>query len=203
MKLPLAKLMRHGLPSVPESFDFQARVPGLGDIPFMSLSLKLATEQIGSGEQVRLQAHIETRFSAIVQALPGAQKIQALPGARSARRLIQSGLQNRGIQKALSPFRHTRLSSWVDIQASTAPRDRGPADLLPTQELAKIGVQPHKDGPPIQTWLSETGGGAPGLAQITTVQMDKRQLPQRLREALGAAPFQLAATVVHVIEDND
>ena len=188
-------------PNLPENLQFQLEIPGAGERPFVSMNFKLATERGANGEQLRLQAHMETRFEALT-ALPAAQKLKALPGASGARRLVRRGLENRLVQRALKPFEQARFSSWLDLRATTTPRDRGPGELLPGTELAKVGVQPVVNGPPVQTWLSETGGATPGLAQITTLQLDKKDLPARLRRLLGAAPFQLAATVVNVIEDG-
>lgn len=186
----------------PRELQLQGSLPGLGDLPFVHVDIKLATEDSGQGETLRLQAHIETRFEALADALPAPLKAKALPGARKAGALIRKGLSAPLVQRAVTPFRDLKLNSWIDLQASTAPRDQGPRELLPQNQLARLGVSPQKDGPPVQTWLSETGGPTPGLAQITTVLLDKAQLPARLKAALGSRPFQLAATLVNVVEDG-
>ena len=186
----------------PRELQLQGSLPGLGDQPFVHVDIKLVTDDTGHGETVRLQAHIETRFEALTQALPSPLKAKTLPGMRKAGALVRKGLAAPLVQRAVAPFRDVKLNSWIDMQASTAPRDQGPGELLPQQQLARLGVTPVAGGPPVQTWLSETGGVTPGLAQITTILLDKTQMPQRLKRMLGDRPFQLAATVVNVVEDG-
>ena len=43
----------------------EARVPGLGRQPFLSVQARLQTEAADDGERTRLQARVEARFGAL------------------------------------------------------------------------------------------------------------------------------------------
>ena len=86
----------------------EARVPGLGRQPFLSVQARLQTEAADDGERTRLQARVEARFGALsLRADERSDERQALPGGGSGRAvaLYRKGLELPLVQTALAPLR--------------------------------------------------------------------------------------------------
>lgn len=159
----------------------EARVPGLGRQPFLSVQARLQTEAADDGERTRLQARVEARFGALsLRADERSDERQALPGASA---VCTSG--------SSSPLRYS---------ATARPLHRGAGSLFPAK-LAEVGAVRAADGPPLQAWMAELPGGT-GVAQVTTLALDTEDLPESARRRLRGRPFHLAATLVQTAEED-
>lgn len=195
-----------------ERMAFAAEVPLGPDTPLCRVQVQMITEPHADGERTRLRAHIQTNFASVLKpALTRAPTERpALPTSRAtpASALVQraSGLAQRAAQRALglpgvrslaAPLMDVDLNTWFEIQTSTASLAEGAHELLPQAErLAAHGIMPRKteDQPMAESWAGQT---PEGYAQVSVLQMDKRHLPERLRDLLGDGPFSLAATIVN------
>lgn len=203
-----------------EAIAFEASVPlGAASEPLWRLRVQMVTEPHADGDRLRLRAHIQTNLASslrvALQAPDGAASPTALGDGRSRRgqRLaLRAGqLVQRTAQRALTvplvglvvePLLRLDLNTWIEVQASTASLDAGAHELLPQADrLAALGIQPRRvtDQPVAESWAGEAPDG---FAQVSVLQMDKRHLPQRVREALGSTPFSLAAAVVNTAQQK-
>lgn len=200
---------------------FEAAIPVAGvSEPLWRIRVQMHTEPQADGERLRLRAHIQTNFaSALRPALlaqpadrdeaPALIDATASRGRRLAARAGQ--LAQRTARRALAapvvgllvePLLKLDLNTWIEVQASTASLDAGAHDLLPQAErLARLGIQPRRAGeqPVVENWAGEAPDG---FAQVSVLQLDKRHLPPRLQEALGTAPFSLAAAIVNTAQQK-
>lgn len=200
---------------------FEATVPLPGSqVPLWRIRVQMHSEPQADGERTWLRAHIQTNLaSALRPALRGdaASERPALSGGdgdagygrrlatragQLAQRTAQRALAVPGIGLLVEPLLRVDLNTWVEVQASTASLDAGSRDLLPQAErLAALGIrpQPVRDQPVAQSWAGEAPDG---FAQVSLVQMEKRHLPPRLQQALGDAPFALAAAVINTAQQK-
>jgi hypothetical protein len=212
-------VLPRGTPDAPEQLSFSAELPLAGaDLPLWRVQMHVEREPHAGGEKLRVRAHFQTNLaSALKPALaadPQGVAARALPSGSHALTLGQrtGALMQRAALRALKmplvsllaePLLQHDFNSWVEIQATTAPLDKGSRDLLPQGEkLAALGIAPsqRKDGGPVaESWAGEAPGG---FAQVTMLQMDKSHLPPRLAAALGDQPFHLAATMVNTVEQK-
>lgn len=119
----------------------------------------------------------------------------------AAGRLVRGVWSNPWVQRVAEPLLRHDLNTWVDIHASTASLDAGASALLPgDDQFAPLGIRPAKmtqDGVQIDVWAH---GNERGEAEISVLQLDKRDLPPELRRELGTKPFQLVATIARTAE---
>ena len=198
-----------------EHYTLAAEIPGATPgKPLWRMNLELVSEPQGEGERLRLRAHLQTNFaSGLAHALDapsadvqsgGEAKSANLPAQRIGR-WLQRRLENPLVRRLAEPLLRRDFHTWIELRASTADLLEGTKALLPeTERLKPLGIEPvtGSGAPVVQTWAGRAGGLRSGHAQVSLVQIDKRHLPARLAAALGEQPFQLAAAVVNVVEED-
>lgn len=201
-----------------ERYTLAAEIPGLRPgKPLLRLQMEMHSEPQGDGERLRLRAHWQFNFaSALAPALgvdaPAAPEAEREPNERlPAERVSQwlrRRLDNPAVRRIAEPLLRHDFSSWLELRASTADLADGAGALLPeTDRLKALGIEPKlststENAPLAQSWAGSAGGLHPGFAQVSLLQMDKRHLPPALANLLGTKPFQLAAAVVNVVEED-
>ena len=178
-----------------EAVAFAATIPGSTG-PLCEFRFEAEADEQAGGERVRLRAHFRLRLRSVAAQAPGRGRA-ALP-ARIGR-WIERRLASPVTQALAAPVLDRDINSWVEVRASSAALDEGSRALVP-ERLKALGIAPQL-GKPLQTWAGGLDGPKPGYAMLTLMQLDKERMPAPLRQALGAKPFQLTATVVNVIED--
>jgi hypothetical protein len=184
---------------------FKARLPGADGTPWLEMDCGWETHASADGETTRLRAHLRADFARLLgapQAADGHALLEHSDGGTRRQAIVERGahlvargLRSELMQRVLSPLRHRRVDTWMDVCSSTQPLDADGRSLLPAR-LAELGVQPQADGPPLQSWAGHTPRG---MAQVTTLQLDERHLPQGVQ---GGKPFRLAATFAQLSEDH-
>lgn len=203
-----------------EAIAFEAAVPlGGASEPLWRLRVQLVTEPHADGDRLRLRAHIQTNLASslrvALRAVDHPTAHEALTDAtasRSQKLAARAGqLVQRTAQRALGlpvvgmvvePLLRLDFNTWIELQASTASLDAGAHELLPQADrLAALGIQPRRAGdqPVAESWAGEAPDG---YAQVSVLQLDKRHLPQRTRDLLGATPFSMAAAVVNTAQQK-
>lgn len=197
----------------PEELKLHADIPGGEHGPLCSLRLHIERVPERQGERFRLRAHVRTNLaSALRPALTGP------PPAGSEASTSSTALQKAGayalknlqrvvahptIRRLTEPLLQHDLNTWIELQTSTASLDQGAHALVPAAErLAAMGIHPSRAGSQAQGPVAErwAGGNASGFAQVSLVQIDKRDLPAELARRLGDKPFQMAAAIVSTAE---
>jgi len=225
MKLPILSRLRDGgaAPKAEggadgERYTLAAEIPGLKPgKPLLRINIEMHSQPQGDGERLRLRAHWQANFaSALAPALaapaprPDAaatSSTEKLPAERVGQWLRQR-LDNPLLRAVAEPLLRHDFSSWIELRASTADLAGGAGALLPeTDRLKALGIEPKlsdpkQDAPLAQSWAGASNGPKPGFAQVSLLQLDKRHLPPALAGLLGARPFQLAAAVVNVVEED-
>ncbi len=200
---------------------FSAELPAgaLGSI--LKLDVQIDTEAHGDGERVRLRAHVQTNFASVLRPLLELPK--AATGREALGHTLAAGsasglapverlgkLATRGarrvyanpvVRRLSAPLMQHDVNNWIEIAASSASLDGGAHDLIPNNEkLAAMGIRPaRKQGPHLETWSGQVG---PGMAQVSTFQVDKDSLPPGLRKQIGDQAFHLAGMVISTIEEK-
>lgn len=187
----------------PHSLSASLTVPNpFAGAPLCTLALSVTASERVEGEHVRLRAHLRSdlrlpRANAPALAAPDAGNPLVRRGSRGARKLLRRGLESRPVQ-ALAPLLERRINSWIDIQASTAPYDRGARALLP-ETLASLGISPDlpvNDGMPrIEIWQGPLDAGRGGVAQIALLEMEE--------PGAGSEPLQISALIATTVEPGD
>lgn len=201
-----------------ERYTLAAEIPGLRPgKPLLRLQMEMHSEPQGDGERLRLRAHWQFNFaSALGPALGVDPRQQNESSSESAERLpaervgqwLRQRLDNPTLRRIAEPLLRHDFSSWLELRASTADLADGAGALLPeTDRLKALGIEPKlststQNAPLAQSWAGSAGGPRPGFAQVSLLQMDKRHLPPALAALLGSKPFQLAAAVVNVVEED-
>ncbi len=224
MKLPILSRLRSAGSSGEaagkadgERYTLSAEIPGLQPgKPLWRINLELHSEPQGDGERLRLRAHWQANFaSALAPALaadappPVAESGAGarLPAQRVGQWLRQR-LNNPLLRAMAEPLLRHDFNSWIELRASTADLAGGAGALLPeTDRLKALGIEPKlsdpkSDAPLAQSWAGSAMGARPGFAQVSLVQVDKRHLPPALAALLGASPFQMAAALINVVEED-
>jgi hypothetical protein len=194
----------------------QASIPNpFSDVPLWRLRVQISTDEHSQGESLRLRAHLQTQL-----VMPSTHEALAAPAQesaadaggralmprtrRAARGLVQRGLQSPIAQK-VTPYLERRFESWIDVQASTRPLDRGAMDLLPEPVRAMGFGQASpvrvRGEPQIETWSGRSGGERPGSAQLTVLQYNEAAKPAAKRRS-KRPPLHLAASVATFYEDQ-
>jgi hypothetical protein len=180
-------------------------LPGRGERPLWRVELQIHNEPHGDGEKLHLRAHVQTNFaSALRPALDAAPTAtgRALSLSRRAAATAE-GAARRALRLPLlralaGPLLQHDLNTWIEVQTSSASLDSGHSLLPQGEKLAALGIAPRASGGPLmESWAGES---PEGFAQLSLLQIDKRDLPHDLQRALGEKPFQLAAAVVNTIE---
>jgi hypothetical protein len=194
---------------------FQAELPGpAAGLPLVQVSIELAERTEADGARMRLRAHLRTNLGNSETAPPTSTDAGPPPSppprkgpvqvlARGVGRTLGNALQRPFIKALAAPLLEHEINTWFEVQVSTEPLDGGAAALLPAPErLARLGIVPRtdKNAPLVESWVGETSGREPGFAQLSLLRLARDQLPPRLAALLGSRPFQLAATVVNVVE---
>ena len=191
----------------------QLRVPNpYGGKPWLTATVALSSTPRGYGETVRLRAHFD---GALKMPTPGSarEKLAFEAGERSGG-LVQFGRNTaaalaRGVvarvpARQLESLAARRWRSWLDVQLSTAPLDRG-ADALMPEPLRGIyggGLPRAGSGEPrIGVWSGPAGGPAGGVASLAMLQLDERDLG-RDRNENGGSGFNLSASMAQVVEPS-
>lgn len=195
-----------------ERMNFSAEIPVGNAGPVCRINVQVVSEPHGDGERLRLRAHLQTNFASVLRPALDASRVPVIAsGARALTPVQRAGaVAGRGLQRVLAtplmrrvtePLLRNDVNTWVELQASTASLDDGAHALLPQSEkLAALGIRPaKKSGPVAESWA----GQAPdGYAQVSLLQLDKRDLPAQLTALLGARPFHLAAAIVNTVEEK-
>lgn len=179
-----------------EALSFTAAIPGRGG-PLWQATLEAVSEPQASGERLRLRAHFRLSLR---RALP-APRAEGRPATLPARvgRWIERRLESPLVQAFAAPLLDRDVSTWVELRATDADLDEGSRALVPEQ-LERLGLEVQA-GRPLQSWAGAVAAPKPGFAMLTLLQLDKDQLPPRMRRLLGARPFHVAGAVVNVIEE--
>jgi hypothetical protein len=200
-----------------ERYTLAAEIPGLRPgKPLLRLQMEMHSEPQGDGERLRLRAHWQFNFASALAPALGVDPPQAQAAEPSGERLpaervgqwLRQRLDNPALRRLAEPLLRHDFSSWLELRASTADLADGAGALLPeTDKLKRLGIEPKlststQNAPLAQSWAGSAGGPHPGFAQVSLLQMDKRHLPPALAALLGAKPFQLAAAVVNVVEED-
>lgn len=199
-----------------EDAHFRLRLPARDDQAgdWLAFDCAITTREDADGEHLRLRSHLRADFSRLLPARDTVRRerlaapvsagrggaLQRLGGGAGQllERAVSTALDTPLARRALAPLADQRVESWMDLHGTTAPRDDDTQAMLP-KGLARIGVMPDRDGPPVQSWASPT---PTGMAQITTLQIDEQQLTGRRRQS-GDKPLRLAATFAQVVEQAD
>ncbi len=203
---------------VRERLAFSAELPLGQNAPLWRVQLHMITEPQADGERTRLRAHIQTNFASALRPALAARSEALRPALAHAgsgtslslvqraggvaQRLAQRALEVPGVRALAEPLLQLDLNTWVEIQSSTASLSEGSHQLLPqADKLARLGIVPKRaqDQPMAETW---SGDGPDGFAQVSVLQIEKRHLPDRLRELLGDQPFSLAAAIVNTAQQK-
>jgi hypothetical protein len=224
MKLPILSRLRSAGSSAGgvkkqadgERYTLAAEIPGLRPgKPLLRLQMEMHSEPQGDGERLRLRAHWQFNFASALAPALGVERPQEAQG-ESAERLpaervgqwLRHRLDNPTVRRLAEPLLRHDFSSWLELRASTADLAGGAGALLPeTDKLKALGIEPKlsnstENAPLAQSWAGSANGPRPGFAQVSLLQMDKRHLPPGLAALLGTKPFQLAAAVVNVVEED-
>jgi len=209
-----------------ERYTLSAEIPGLSPgKPLWRINLELHTEPQGDGERLHLRAHWQANFaSALAPALaadvpppplaqsnagPAADRSGATLPAQRVGQWLKRRLDNPLLRALAEPLLRHDFNSWIELRASTADLADGAGALLPqTDRLKALGIEPklsdaRNDAPMTQSWAGSAMGPRPGFAQVSLLQIDKRHLPPGLVAMLGARPFQMAAALINVVEEQD
>lgn len=205
-----------------ERYTLSAEIPGLRPgKPLWRINVEMHSEPQGDGERLHLRAHWQANFaSALAPALgadaeappvaesgPGRSR-EMLPAQRVGQ-WLKRRLDNPLLRAVAEPLLRHDFNSWIELRASTADLADGAGALLPeTDRLRALGIEPKlsdakNDAPLTQSWAGSAMGARPGFAQVSLLQIDKRHLPPALAALLGARPFQMAAAVINVAEEED
>lgn len=220
MKLPILSRLREGGTASEGSADGErytlaAEIPGLAPgKPLLRINIEMHSQPQGGGERLRLRAHWQANFaSALAPALgqepppamsPSGERLPAERVGQWLRRRLDNPL----LRAVAEPLLRHNFNSWLELRASTADLAGGAGALLPeTDRLRALGIEPKlsdpkQEAPLAQSWAGAANGPRPGFAQVSLLQLDKRHLPPALAALLGARPFQLAAAVVNVVEED-
>jgi len=224
MKLPiLSRLRRAGSGGEVagnadgERYTLSAEIPGLRPgKPLWRINLELHSEPQGDGERLRLRAHWQANFaSALAPALAADQPPPVAEsgsgGTLPAQRVgqwLRRRLDNPLLRAVAEPLLRHDFNSWIELRASTADLADGAGALLPeSSRLKALGIEPKlsdasHEAPMAQSWTGSAMGPRPGFAQVSLLQIDKRHLPPALAALLGARPFQMAAALINVVEED-
>ena len=200
---------------------FSAELPAGMFGSLLKLDVQLETEAHGDGERVRMRARIQSNLASVLKPMlsaphpAGQKRIRGSKSKRGTSRALASremlgDLATRSARRAFSnplvrrmaePLMQHDINNWIEVVASSASLDRGAQDLIPHHEkLAALGIRPaKKDGPHVESWSAQI---AQGLAQVSTLQLDKDSLPERLQKQLGHQPFNLAAMIISTLEEK-
>lgn len=200
-----------------EDAHFRLRLPARDDQEgdWLAFDCAVTTREDADGEHLRLRSHLRADFSRLLPAMrtPARARLSAPADAGTRGRALQrlsdraSRLVGRALdtaldttvaRRALAPLAGRRVESWMDLHGTTAPLDSSTDDMLP-RGLARIGVMPDRDGPPVQSWAAPTPHG---MAQITTLQIDERHLMTGRGGKAPDKPLRLAATFAQIVEQS-
>ncbi|HUS24590.1 MAG TPA: hypothetical protein VM369_06550 [Candidatus Binatia bacterium] len=179
-----------------EALSLQAEIPGRRG-PLWQMRVELQSEPHAGGERVRLR--VRTRLDLRREALPPPPASAAGVPAKVGR-WMERRLQSRLVRALASPVLDRTVSTWIEVQASSAPLDEGARALLPDR-LRDLGISPDPKKP-VQTWTGALPGPKPGLAALTLARLDQDDLPEPLRRALGDEPFHFTAAIASVVEEH-
>lgn len=179
-----------------EAVALEASIPGSAGT-LCELRVEAEAEPQAEGERLRLRAHFRLSLRRPVAPRAMLAGRAALP-ARIGR-WIERRLDSPVARLLAAPVLDRDFNTWVEVRASSAALDEGSRALVP-DKLNALGIEPSRDKP-LQTWAGALGGNRPGFAMLTLLQLDKERMPAPLRQALGAKPFQLTATLVNVVEE--
>ena len=206
-----------------DRLSFSAEVPAGVFGSILKLNVSVDSETHGDGERVRIRAHVQSNLASVLKpmlAAPPAPPKQRRRGGgknkNSASRALAPAasfmgqLASRGVRRAFAnpivqrlaePLMKHDINSWIEITASTASLDGGAHELIPRSEkLESMGIRPARhEGPHMESW---SGATPQGTAQVSTLQIDKKSLPENLRKRLGDQPFNLAAMIISTVEEK-
>ena len=203
-----------------ERYTLSAEIPGLRPgKPLWRINVEMHSEPQGDGERLHLRAHWQANFASalgpalsadaepppVVQSGPSSETLPVQRVGQWLRRRLDNPL----LRAIAEPLLRHDFNSWIELRASTADLADGAGALLPeTDRLKALGIVPKlsdakNDAPLTQSWAGSAMGPRPGFAQVSLLQVDKRHLPPALAALLGARPFQMAAAVINVVEEED
>ncbi len=181
-----------------------------GGRPWLSATFALTSTPHGQGDTLRLRAHIDGCIR-----IPSGVDAAALSHSADKRRSLiargQSmaagavrGVVDRLPAERLAPLTGRRWRSWIDVQVSTSPLDRGADALVPERLRALYGnglPRVARGEPRIGLWSGPAGGPVGGKASLALLQLDENDLP-RVRGRGPGQGFNLNASVAQVVEPD-
>lgn len=207
-----------GLGGGADGLSFSAELPAGVFGSILRFDISVQSETHGDGERLRLRAHVQTNFASVLRPMLAAppppskrarrrrnSESRALAPAAFVGELASRGMRrayaNPLVQRLAEPLMKHDIHGWIEVSASTAALDGGAHELMPKSEkLESLGIRPARhEGPHVENWSGVT---PQGRALISTLQLDKKSLPGRLRKRLGDRPFNLAAMIVSTVEEK-
>lgn len=196
-----------------ERFAFSAELPAGTRGPICRVNVQVLVEPQQDGDRVRVRAHLQSNLASVLRPALRAEP-EAEPAVSSSRSLVQasgqrmSRIAGNGLQRVLAsrvvsritePLLRRDFNTWVEVQASTEPLHDGAHSIVPQQDkLAALGIRPSKGRSAVaESWSGHT---PTGFAQLSLLQIDKKDLPPDLVRRMGPGPFQLAAAIVNTVE---
>lgn len=196
-----------------ERFAFSAELPAGARGPICRVNVQVLVEPQQDGDRVRVRAHLQSNLASVLRPALRAES-EAEPAVSSSRSLVQASGQRmsrvagNGLQRVLAsrvvsritePLLRRDFNTWVEVQASTEPLHDGAHSIVPQQDkLAALGIRPSKGRSAVaESWSGHT---PTGFAQLSLLQIDKKDLPPDLVRRMGPRPFQLAAAIVNTVE---
>jgi hypothetical protein len=180
-----------------EAMAFSAEIPGRS-APLWQMKVELQSEPQADGERLRLRVRTRLSLRRAALARPAHDRPNTLPA--KVGRWLERRLESRLVQTMAAPLLNRDITTWMELQASSAALDEGSRALLPPR-LRDLGIVPDAQRP-VQTWAGALEGPRPGMAALTVARFDQSDLPPPLKRALGEKPFHFAAAIASVIEET-
>lgn len=180
-----------------------------GGKPWVSATLALSRTPQSQGDVMRLRAHIDSCLRVAPR-----HEAPALAHGRAGRySLVRYGQQllagaareviARVPAERLAPLTRQRWRSWVDMQLSTAPLDKGADALVPERLRSVLGAGLPRGGagePRVGVWSGPAGGPRGGVASLVWLQMDEEDFPGVEQSHTTGTGFNFNASISQLVE---
>lgn len=180
-----------------------------GGKPWVSATLALSRTPQAQGDVMRLRAHVDSCLS-----ISDRYEAPAIANDRWHKQsLVRHGQQflagvtreiiARMPAEQLAPLTRRRFRSWVDVQLSTAPLDKGADALVPERLRSALGAGLPRGGagePRVGVWSGPAGGPVGGVASLIWLQMDEADFPGVEQSHTVGSGFNLNASISQLVE---
>lgn len=180
-----------------------------GGKPWLSATLAMSRTPQSQGDMLRLRAHFDSCLR-----IQSEQEAPALADGRAGQssllrfgqQLVAGALREviaRVPADRLAPLTQRRWRSWVDVQFSTAPLDKGADALVPERlrSLLGAGLPRGGDGEPrVGVWSGPAGGPGGGVASLVWLQLDEQDFPGVEESDASGSGFNLNASISQLVE---